>query len=119
VKIFRAEDDLDMFTTSNFDHEVRFPNLVGEGVVRFEVPFLSLNEGEYYLRVLLYEDWLVGNWDAALIDELPQPARLWVHSGRFAHGCTYVPVQWEYAPRTVEPARDASQSIPATAFPTH
>jgi lipopolysaccharide transport system ATP-binding protein len=93
-EIFRRADGLHMFTTSNFDHEMRLTGLSREGNVAFDIPFLSLNEGVYTVRLRLYSDWSTNDWDSALEDEMLEAATLTVTSGRFAHGCAYLPVHW-------------------------
>jgi hypothetical protein len=94
-EVFRRADGLHMFTTSNFDHEVRLRDLARTGHVAFDVPFLSLNEGEYIVRLRLYSEWRVGDWEAALEDEVEDVSLLTVYAGRFAHGCAFLPVRWE------------------------
>jgi ABC-type polysaccharide/polyol phosphate transport system ATPase subunit len=102
-EVFRRADGLHMFTTSNYDHDLRLTGLPSAGAVAFDVPFLSLNEGEYRVRLRLYSDWRVGDWDSVLEDEVEDALHFSVSAGRFAHGCAYLPVRWE---EDVVPAPD-------------
>ena len=106
-EVIRA-DGLHMFTTSNFDHEQPFRNLPSTGSVAFDIPFLSLNEGVYHIRLRLYSEWRVGQWDDVMVDEIAVAATITVVAGRFAHGCTYLPVRWESVGREERPAAAAA-----------
>jgi len=100
VEIYRASDNLHMFTTSNFDHRHSLRGLPEEGEVSFDVPFLALNEGRYRVRLSLYGDWRPGDWESCLEDVVEDALQFEVSAGPFAHGCTYLPVHWAGAPGT-------------------
>jgi ABC-type polysaccharide/polyol phosphate transport system ATPase subunit len=92
-EVFR-DDGLHMFTTSNYDHRLEMKQLPLAGRVTFHIPFLSLNEGTYTVRLRLYSDWRLGAWDTVMADEIRDAATMTVTAGRFAHGCAYIPVAW-------------------------
>lgn len=101
-EVFR-DDGLHMFTTSNYDHRLEMKRLPLNGTVSFEIPFLSLNEGNYTIRLRLYSDWRLGAWDTVLDDEIGNAATLTVTAGHFAHGCTFIPVEWSESARENTP----------------
>jgi ABC-type branched-subunit amino acid transport system ATPase component len=111
-EIFRKSDHLHMFSTSNFDHELVFEDLPTEGMVAFDVPFLSPNAGEYVIYLQIYSDWRVGAWHSALEDEWKDAITFTVSAGRFGHGCAFLPVKWEKTPRAIDPKVEFLQSVP-------
>jgi ABC-type multidrug transport system ATPase subunit len=103
LEFFRQEDGMHMFSTSNYDHQLHWPDLPEYGTVRLDIPFMSLNTGSYVVRVRFYSDWRSDAWDDVLEDEMNPAAIITVDGGRFGHGCTYLPVQWTTGPTATAP----------------
>jgi ABC-type polysaccharide/polyol phosphate transport system ATPase subunit len=95
VEFFREQDDLHLFTTSNFDHAFTFEELGMEGTVALNIPFFTINAGSHYLRLRLYADWCEEDWNSVLEDSWEKALTFTVEAGRFGHGPVYVPICWE------------------------
>ena len=96
-EVYRDPDNLHMFTTSNFDHELLLNRLPAEGTVAFDIPMLTLPEGKYRVRLCLYTDWRPGDWESCLEDVVDNALTFTVNAGRFAHGSAFLPVDWQPA----------------------
>ncbi|GAB4451525.1 MAG: hypothetical protein OHK0029_00850 [Armatimonadaceae bacterium] len=92
---FFRSDGMHMFTSSNFDHQVSLKHLPREGTLAIAVPTLTLNQGSYELRVNLFEDCELPEWNTKPVDSLDDPLSFSVEAGRFANGCVFMPVCWE------------------------
>jgi ABC-type polysaccharide/polyol phosphate transport system ATPase subunit len=95
IEFFRESDDLHLFTTSNFDHQFELGPLPEAGTICVRLPFLAINAGRHYLRLRLYTDWRIDDWDAVLEDSWERALTFEVEAGRFGHGAVYMPVCWE------------------------
>nr|CAA9255240.1 Teichoic acid export ATP-binding protein TagH [uncultured Armatimonadetes bacterium] len=102
VKIFR-NDGLLMFETNNHDLGVRLAGLPPEGQVTFDVPFLGLNEGAYYLRAIVCPDTTVDNWRAKASHVIKRAVDFTVAVDHPTQGCGYMPVQWQADPLGATP----------------
>ncbi len=108
VEFFRA-DGLAMFGTSNYDHQIWYENLPMIGQVVLHVPALGLNEGEYHVRYRQFSDCSLPDWPLHADDTVEDAARFTVDGGAFAHGCAFMPVQWETVAKTAARTQDAAR----------
>lgn len=110
VEFFRA-DGLAMFGTSNYDHQIWYKNLPMVGQIVLHIPALGINEGEYRVRYRQFSDCTIPDWPHYADDTVEDAARFTVDGGAFAHGCAFMPAEWETvaktAARTQENARAA------------
>lgn len=97
VEILRRDDNLLMFATNSYQHGLFLRDAPLEGHVNLEVSFLSLNEGNYRIRLHLFADCEDDDhhWRIAPEDRIESAYEFRVSAGRFAHGCAYLPVRWE------------------------
>ncbi|WP_309711347.1 ATP-binding cassette domain-containing protein [Armatimonas sp.] len=93
--IFDTKDGQHIFTTSNYDHQISFANLKGEGTLRFTLPFLALPIGEYRVQVNLYPDSTQPEWWDQPEDQLEDAVRFTVSHERVTNGRVFLPVHWE------------------------
>lgn len=91
---FWREDGFYAFGTSNLDHGRSFTGLSLEGEAALSIDLLTLNQGNYRLRVRLFSQSDTPDWSVQPEDVVEHAAHLHVDGGNFAHGAVYMPVHW-------------------------
>ncbi|MDX1934706.1 MAG: ABC transporter ATP-binding protein [Capsulimonadales bacterium] len=94
LEIFHADTGQHLFSTSNFDHDRWLEPEPHTGRALLTIPFLSLNEGRYRLRISIYPDSTQPDWHLEPEDAVDDAGYLEVKAGRFGHGVVYLPVEW-------------------------
>ncbi|MCX6365098.1 MAG: Wzt carbohydrate-binding domain-containing protein, partial [Armatimonadetes bacterium] len=92
--IFDAKTSQHLFTTSNYDHQISFSGISGEGTLHFTIPFLALPMGEYRVQVNLYPDSTQPEWWSQPEDQLDDAVRFTVTHERVTNGLVFLPVHW-------------------------
>ena len=94
------DDDLHMFATNTYQHDLILADLPREGHIYMDMPFMSLNEGKYRIRLTLFPNCNDDNFHLEFLpeDQVENALAFEVCGGRFAHGCTYLPVEWQRQP---------------------
>ena len=107
VDIYR-EDDLHIFTTSNYDHRLSLAHLSDSGALRLTIPSLNLTPGWYRVQINLFADSSRPQWWENPEDERRDAAFFEVATDATLHGCVYLPVHWN----ADEPAMVTPSAVP-------
>lgn len=90
-------DGLLMFATNTAQHGLSLGDIPLQGHINLEVSFMSLNEGDYHIRLHLYPDYTGEDFyvNVPYEDRIENAFAFHVSGGRFAYGCAYLPIRWE------------------------
>ncbi len=93
--LFHAVTGQHLFTTSNYDHQISFSGICGEGVLHFTIPFLALPIGEYRVQVNLYPDSTQPEWWSEPEDQIEDAVRFSVTHLRVTNGLVFLDAHWQ------------------------
>ncbi len=114
-EIYR-DDGLYMFAASNYQYDLVLDALPLQGEIDLHVPFLSLNEGTYRLRLSLFPDPdetdETNEWQKKPEHVIENAATFTVSAGALRYGCAFLPVEWKVAPAA---KNEAARNVPVSA----